>query len=418
MYRKGGCFFPLYCNRPHFLIQCHYAGFPFFNSPVEIMTMNKITLIATATFGLEMVVKHEVQALGFEITKGADGRIEFEATLEDIPRANLWLRSADRVLLKMGEFKALTFDELFEQTKALPWESLITEDGKFTVKGKAVKSTLGSIRACQAIVKKAVVEKLKEHYKVDWFNETGPEFTIQVAMHKDIALLTVDTSGPGLHKRGYRERWGEAPLKETLAAALVLLSFWSRERLLIDPMCGSGTILIEAAMIGRNRAPGLKREFASERWPIIGAEAWSREKRSAHDAVIPDGTLKLFGYDIDEQCIEACKINARNAGVEKDIIFERKDVKELWIDKEYGIIISNPPYGQRMSDFKEINEINISIHKTFKKKKGWSVFILTADELFPNYFKRSEPDRVRKLFNGKIKVNYYQYHGEKPPVKP
>lgn len=380
--------------------------------------MNKITLIATATFGLEMVVRHEVQALGFEITKGADGRIEFEATMEDIPKANLWLRSADRILLKMGEFEALTFDELFEKTKALPWENLITVDGKFTVNGKAVKSTLGSIRACQAIVKKAVVEKLKEIYKVEWFEETGPEYTIQIAMHNDIALLTIDTSGPGLHKRGYREKWGDAPLKETMAAALVLLSFWDRERILIDPMCGSGTILIEAAMIARNMAPGLLREFASERWPAIDSEAWVRERRAAREAVHTESRLKIFGYDIDENCISASRLNARNAGVENDIVFEQKDIKDLWIDKQYGIIISNPPYGKRMSDFKEINEINISIHKTFKKKKGWSVFILTADELFPNYFKRSAPDRVRKLFNGKIKVNYYQYHGEKPPETP
>jgi putative N6-adenine-specific DNA methylase len=385
------------------------------NPSEGIMTANKVTLIATATFGLEMVVRHEVEALGFEIIKGADGRIEFEATPEDIPRANLWLRSADRVLLKMGEFKAVTFEELFEMTKALPWESLITVDGKFTVKGKAVKSTLGSIRACQAIVKKAVVEKLKEHYKVEWFKETGPEFTIQVAMHKDIALLTVDTSGPGLHKRGYREKWGDAPLKETLAAALVLLSFWSRERLLIDPMCGSGTIPIEAAMIGRNMAPGLRRAFASEEWPAVGKEAWIKERSAALDAITSHENLKIFGYDIDETCIETCRINARNAGVERDIVFEKKDIKDLWIDKQYGIIISNPPYGKRMSEFKEINEINIAIHKMFKKKMGWSIFILTADELFPNYFKRAEPDRVRKLFNGKIKVNYYQYHGERPP---
>ena len=291
-----------------------------------------------------------------------------------------------------------------------------TEDGEFTVNGKAVKSTLGSIRACQAIVKKAVVEKLKAHYNVEWFKETGPEFTIQVAMHKDIALLTIDTSGPGLHKRGYRQLWGEAPLKETLAAGLVLLSFWDKDRILIDPMCGSGTILIEAAMIARNIAPGLKREFASEKWPSVDRETWIKERRIAQEAITTEKKLKIFGYDIDEKCIAACKVNARNAGVEENIVFEQKDIKDLWIDKQYGIIISNPPYGKRMSEFKEINEINISIHKTFKKKTGWSVFIMTADELFPNYFKRAEPDRVRKLFNGKIKVNYYQYHGERPPV--
>jgi len=249
---------------------------------------------------------------------------------------------------------------------------------------------------------------------VEWFEETGPEFTIQISMLKDVALLTIDTSGAGLHKRGYRQKTGEAPLKETLAAALVLLSFWNRDRLLIDPMCGSGTILIEAAMIARNIAPGLKREFASERWPSIDENAWYEARQQAHDAQKSDFKLQIFGYDIDWKSIEACKINAENAGVENDIVFEHKDIKDLWIDQQHGIVISNPPYGERMSEFQELNEIYISIHKTFKKKKGWSLYILTADEIFPRYFKRAQPDRVRKLYNGRIKTNYYQYYGEKP----
>jgi len=376
--------------------------------------MSNITLIATATFGLEKVVKLEVEAMGFKITKVSDGRIEFEATLDDIPKANLWLRCADRVLLKLGEFEALTFDELFEKTKALPWESLITVDGEFTVSGKAVKSTLGSVRACQSIVKKAVVERLKEKYDTEWFEETGPKFPILVSMLKDVALLTIDTSGVGLHKRGYREKAVEAPLKETLAAALVLLSFWNKDRLLIDPMCGSGTILIEAAMIARNMAPGLKRKFASEEWPVINESAWHEARFSANNAIKTDFKLQIFGYDVDKTSTEACKTNARNAGVEDDIVFEQKDIKDLWIDKQYGIVISNPPYGKRMSEFKEINDIYISFHKTFKKKRGWSIYILTADDMFPNYFKRAQPDRVRKLYNGRIKTNYYQYYGEKP----
>lgn len=376
--------------------------------------MSNITLIATATFGLEKVVKLEVEAMGFKITKVSDGRIEFEATLDDIPKANLWLRCADRVLLKLGEFEALTFDELFEKTKALPWESLITVDGEFTVSGKAVKSTLGSVRACQSIVKKAVVERLKEKYDTEWFEETGPEFPILVSMLKDVALLTIDTSGVGLHKRGYREKAVEAPLKETLAAALVLLSFWNKDRLLIDPMCGSGTILIEAAMIARNMGPGLKRKFASEEWPVINESAWHEARFSANNAIKTDFKLQIFGYDVDKTSTEACKTNARNAGVEGDIVFEQKDIKDLWIDKQYGIVISNPPYGKRMSEFKEINDIYISFHKTFKKKRGWSIYILTADEMFPKYFKRAQPDRVRKLYNGRIKTNYYQYYGEKP----
>lgn len=379
--------------------------------------MNKITLIATAAFGLEMVVKHEIKGLGFLNIKVSDGKVEFEADIEDIPRANLWLRCADRVLLKMGEFKALTFDELFENTKALPWERWITENGKFTVKGKSIKSALGSVRACQSIVKKAVVEKLKEKYNIKWFKEEGPEFTIQVSMLKDVATLTIDTSGAGLHKRGYREKFVEAPLKETLAAALVLLSFWNKDRLLIDPMCGSGTILIEAAMIAKNIAPGSKRKFASEEWPAIDKEAWSRARLFARNAVNKDCKLQIFGYDIDEASIKACRINAGNAGVRNDIVFDKKDIKDLWIDKQYGIIISNPPYGKRISEFKEINELYISIYKTFKKKKGWSLYILTADDMFPKYFKSSKPDRVRKLYNGKIMVNYYQYHGDRPIEK-
>ncbi len=377
--------------------------------------MKKITLIAILTFGLETIVKRELKGLGFEKLKVSEGKVEFEATLADIPKVNIQLRSADRVLLKLGEFRAVTFDELFEQTKALPWEDWITADGKFTVNGKSVKSTLGSIRACQSIVKKAVVERLKEKYHLDWFEETGPEFTIQVAMLKDVALLTIDTSGSGLHRRGYRQQTGEAPLKETLAAALVQLSFWNKERLLIDPMCGSGTILIEAAMIARNIAPGLRRDFASEKWPAIDKKAWNIARREAFKAVIKsDDGLQLFGYDIDESNIKACKANAKNAGVGDAIVFEQQDIRDLWIDKQYGLIISNMPYGIKMADFQKLNQLYISINKTFRKKKGWSLYILTADKKFPDYFKRSRPDRVRKLYNGSIEVNYYQYYGTKP----
>jgi putative N6-adenine-specific DNA methylase len=379
--------------------------------------MDKVRLIAIHTFGLEAVVKRELIALGFGDFKVSNGKVEFGATMSDIPKANLWLRCADRVLLKIGEFRAVTFDELFEQTKALPWEDWITKDGEFTVTGNSVKSTLGSIRACQSIVKKAVVERLKEKYQTDWFEETGPEFTIKVSLLKDIALLTIDTSGSGLNRRGYRVQAGEAALKETLAAALVQLSFWGEDRLLIDPMCGSGTILIEAAMIARNIAPGLNREFASERWPSIDPKAWKDERRSAKKAIRSDCDLGIYGYDIDEESIKASKANAKKAGVARDLVFEQKDIKDLWIDQSHGIIISNPPYGMKLGEFKELNEIYISLHKTFRKKKGWSIYILTADKKFPDYFKRAHPDRVRKLYNGPIEVNYYQYYGERPPKK-
>jgi putative N6-adenine-specific DNA methylase len=376
--------------------------------------MNKITLIAVFSFGLESIVKRELQGLGFDHLTVAIGKVEFEAMPEDIPKANLWLRCADRVLLKIGEFKALTFDELFEDTKALPWEDWITKDGQFTVTGKSVKSTLGSVRACQSIVKKAVVERLKEKYRIDWFEETGPEFTIQVSMLKDIATLTIDTSGSGLNRRGYRQQAGEAALKETLAAALVQLSFWNKDRLLIDPMCGSGTILIEAALIGRNIAPGLNRNFASERWPSISQRVWDETRRQAKAVIHKKPEMQIYGYDIDPDVIEASKVNAKKAGLGSDIVFEQKDIKDLWIDQQYGIVISNPPYGIKLGEFRELNEIYISIHKTFRKKTGWSVYILTADKKFPDYFKRAKPDRVRKLYNGPLEVNYYQYFGERP----
>ncbi|MBK8905481.1 MAG: class I SAM-dependent RNA methyltransferase [Anaerolineaceae bacterium] len=374
----------------------------------------KVTLIATTKFGLEMVVKQEIQALGFEEIVVSDGRIEFEATLADIPKANLWLRCADRVLLKIAEFPAHTFDDLFEQTTALPWEEWITQDGKFTVNAKSHKSALKSARSCQSIVKKAVVERLKSAYQIDWFPETGAEFTIQLALVRNSALLTLDTSGMGLHKRGYREEAGEAPLKETFAAGLVQLSFWQPDRLLLDPMCGSGTILIEAALIGRNIAPGLYRDFAAEGWPAIPAEAWAQAREEAQNAILPGGTLQLQGSDSDPASIEIARSNAAKAGVADDIQFEVKDVRKLWIDREYGIVITNPPYGIRLAEYQELNSIYIALNKMFRKKDGWSIYVLTADQKFPDFFKRARPDRVRKLYNGTIETNFYQYYGRKP----
>ena len=377
--------------------------------------MEKITLIATLSFGLEAVVKRELFALGFENIRASNGKVEFTSTPEDIPKANIWLRSADRVLLKMASFPAATFDELFEKTRALAWESWITKQGKFPVTGKSIKSTLGSVRACQSIVKKAVVERLREKYHTEWFEETGPEFTIQVSLLNDIAQLTIDTSGSGLHKRGYRLHAGKAAIKETLAAALVQLSYWNKDRLLIDPMCGSGTILIEAAMLARKIAPGLNREFASEFWPRVPRSAWNQTKEAASDAIDNQCELEIYGYDIDHEMITASKANAKRAGVNKDILFAQKDIRDLWIDQPDGIVISNPPYGIKLAELQDLNQIYISMNKTFRKKMGWSIYILTADKKFPDYFKRSKTDRIRKLYNGNIEVNYYQYFGEKPP---
>ena len=380
----------------------------------QIELNDKITLIATLTAGLESTVKYELKRLGFDKIRASEGKVEFESTLSDIPKANLWLRCADRVQLKMGQFEALTFDDLFEQTKALPWESIIPIDGVFPVIGKAIKSTLGSVRACQSIVKKAVVNRLQEAYQVDWFQETGATYTIQISMRNDIATLTIDTSGSGLHKRGYRTAAGDAPLKETMAAALVSLSFWQKDRYLLDPMCGAGTILIEAAMIGRNMAPGLNRRFASESWPCVPGDAWKKARKEAREAIDHDVELELHGFDIDSEAIAMAKENAINARVGDDIVFGVKDVKSLWIDRQHGIVITNPPYGMRLADFPMLNQIYISLHKTFRKKFGWSVYVLTSDRVFPDYFKRARPDRTRKLYNGSIEVHYYQYYGERP----
>jgi putative N6-adenine-specific DNA methylase len=375
--------------------------------------MKKIVLIAITAFGLEALVKKEIEELGYEIIKVADGRIDFEANINDIPRVNIWLRCAERILWRMGEFTALSFDELFNETKKIAWEKIIPEDGQIIVEGKAQKSVLGSYRACQAITKKAIIQKLKEKYDREWFAESGAEFKVQIAMLKNEALLTIDTSGLGLHKRGYRQQGGEAPLKETLAAALVKLSHWTKEMQLIDPMCGSGTILIEAAMSARNIAPGLERRFVAENWPGIGKEIWEKERELARKSIKKGIKLKIYGYDISSESIAISKKNAQQAQVLEDISFKKMDIKDLWIDTEFGMVISNFPYGKRMLDFKKINEIYISLHKTFKKKAGWGVYVLTADQIFPNYFKRAKPNKVRKLYNGKIKVDFYQYFASK-----
>ena len=375
--------------------------------------METITLIATAKFNLEPIVEAEIKTLGFRHISTTAGKVEFEATIDQIPTANLWLRCADRVLLKMGQFRAATFEQLFEQTKALPWEKWITPDGKFTVTANCVHSALRSARSSQSIVKKAVVTRLKESYSIDWFEETGPAYDVHVSLLNDVATLTLNTSGDGLHKRGYRHSPVTAPLKETLAAGLVMISTWQKEGLLIDPMCGSGTILIEAAMMVRNMAPGLKRSFASEEWPSIGTAIWQKARADAKEAIIPSAKPTLFGYDINKTNVKASKENAHLAGVGKDIQFARKDIQDLWIDQQFGTIISNPPYGMRIAEFSELNKIYRSLNKTFKKKKGWSLFILTADEKFPSFFNRSAPDKEVLLNNGRLRATLYHYLADK-----
>lgn len=375
--------------------------------------MADIELIATSTFRLEAVVKKELLNLGYSDLAVDNGKVTFKATEKDIPIANLWLRTADRVLLKMGEFKATSFEELFEKTKALPWDEWITEDGEFTVNGKSVDSKLYSISDCQAIVKKAVVEKLKTKYKTEWFKETGPKFTIEVSLLKDIATLTIDTSGQGLHKRGYRTRSVEAPLKETLAAGLVLLSYWNKDRLLVDPFCGSGTIPIEAAMIGKNIAPGLNRNFASEEWPRVKKEYWREARRQAWDLMLKDVKLKIIGSDIDDEAIKIAKENAYNIGLEEDILFIRKNFRNFEFKDDYGVIICNPPYGERIGERKEVMNLYKDMGKVFGKLSTYSIYVLTSNEDFEKLYGK-KADKRRKLYNGRIKVNYYQYYGPKP----
>ncbi|MEY8303321.1 class I SAM-dependent RNA methyltransferase [Anaerosalibacter bizertensis] len=378
--------------------------------------MEQIELIATSTFGLESVVKREVLALGYEDIEVENGKVTFKCDEKAIPKANIWLRTADRVLLKMGEFKATSFEELFEKTKALPWEDWITEDGEFTVVGKAVDSKLMSVPDCQSIVKKAVVEKLKTKYNTEWFKETGAKFTIQVSILKDIATLTIDTSGEGLHKRGYRLESVEAPIKETLAAALVQLSFWNHERVLVDPFCGSGTIAIEAAMIGKNIAPGIQRNFVSEEWPRVKKEYWKDERISARKAIIQDRDLKIIASDIDKKAAKIAEENAFEIGVDDCIEFKTEDVLNLKLNDEYGVIISNPPYGERIGEKKEVEKLYREIGKKFNKLDTWSIYILTSNTGFEKLYGK-KADRRRKLFNGRIRVDYYQYYGPRPPRK-
>ncbi|MFT5169445.1 MAG: putative N6-adenine-specific DNA methylase [Lysobacterales bacterium] len=377
--------------------------------------MTKCSLIVTTTFGLEKIVKNELQDLGFDGFKTLDGKIEFEATLEDIPRLNISLRAADRVLLKLAEFKAVDFDALFEGVSTVDWEKWIPKEAMITVTSSVTRSKIDSTRVCQSMVKKAIVENLKKEYDVDWMSESGAEFTIKAAILKDVVLLTLDATGVGLHKRGYRQEAGEAPMRENLAAALVLLSFWTKDRVLVDPMCGSGTILIEAAMLARNMAPGLNRSFAAEDWPYISKECWEEARVKAREQVDKNATLQIFGFDSDTKRVEDSKINANNAGVLDDIIFEQGDAKQLELKHDYGIVISNPPYGINIGSDYAIDLLYKSLNNIFKERPDWSLYLITADKQFPEFFTRAKPDRVRKLYNGNIEAHYFQYYGSRPP---
>ena len=373
----------------------------------------KLELIATATFGLEAVVRREIEALGYRIIKTEDGKVTYMGDERAIVRSNLWLRTADRVLLKMAEFSAVEFEELFQQTKGLPWEQLIPLDGRFTVTGTSVKSKLHSVPACQKIVKKAIVEKLKEFYGVEVFEETGAEYTVKASLLKDRVTLTVDTSGTGLHKRGYRISDVAAPIKETLAAAMIQLSFWKKDRILVDPCCGSGTIPIEAAMIGRNIAPGLNRTFAGEGWDFIPANLWKEERKAAFDNMNYEQPLDIYGYDINSKAVKAAQENAAEAGVDDCIQFCRADIRNLNSEGDNGIIITNPPYGKRIGEEDEISEIYEALKKFFKENRDWSLFMITTDKEVEKKVMGRKADRRRKLYNGRLETCYYQFHGER-----
>lgn len=369
-------------------------------------------LIATATFGLESIVANELKKLGYEDLVVENGRVLFHGDPSAICRTNLWLRTADRVRLKVGEFRAETFEELFEKTKALPWAELLPANAEFPVEGKSIKSTLFSVPDCQAIVKKAVVESMKKKYKVDWFSEDGPLFKIEVALLKDVATLTIDTSGPGLHKRGYRDLNSPAPLKETLAAAMIFLSKWYPDTTLIDPFCGSGTIPIEAALMGSNTAPGSKRSFISEGWSLIPQKLWDEARQEAND-LKQEIEMDILGYDIDYHAVKLARENAVKAGVGDAIHFQQQPLSVLSSKKKYGKIICNPPYGERLGEKEEVEKLYQEIGKVFKNLDSWSFYVLTSHEGFEKLYGKSA-SKKRKLYNGNIKVDYYQYYGPRP----
>jgi len=327
----------------------------------------KYKLIATTTFGIEAICKRELISLGFEIISTENGKVTFFADEAGIVKANLWLRTADRVLLVMDEFTAYTFDELFDKVNNIDWGSLIPQDGKFIVNGKSVKSKLFSIRDCQSIIKKSISKKLMEEYDTSWLEETGAEYSILFSILKDVVTLTVDTSGLGLHKRGYRVKTVTAPMKETLAASLVLLSYWNKDRILYDPFCGSGTIPIEAAMIGRNIAPGLNRDFAAKSWDIIDPKIWKEEAKKAYQAIDLETKIKIYASDINEDNLEAAEENAIEAGVDDCIDFSLNDFKDVKYENNYGVLICNPPYGERLEDEKTVQKLYGEMGKVFIK---------------------------------------------------
>lgn len=380
--------------------------------------MNTYELIAPCHFGLEAVLKKEIYDLGYEIVSVEDGKVTFEGDAEAICRANVNLRTAERVLLKIGQFKAVTFTELFDQTKDLPWEEFIPVDGKFWVtKANSVNSKLFSSSDIQSIVKKAIVERLKTKYRVGWFKEDGVSYPIRVNILKDTVTIAIDTTGDSLHKRGYRPAAGKAPISECLAAALIKLTPWNKDRILVDPFCGSGTFPIEAAMIAANIAPGMNREFTAEKWTnIIQKKEWYEAISEANDMVDLNIETDIQGFDLDENVIRIARQNAVNAGVDKLIHFQKRPVAQLSHPKKYGFVITNPPYGERLEEKEALPQIYTALGQQFAKLDGWSAYVITSYEDTEKYFGR-KADKNRKIYNGMLKTYFYSFLGPKPPKR-
>lgn len=373
----------------------------------------KYKLIATSAFGLESILVKELQQLGYQDTVVENGRVTFSGEEKDIALCNIWLRTADRLLIEAGRFPAANFEELFQGSLKIGWEDIIPVNGRMHVVGKTVRSKLSAISSCQAAVKRAIIEAMKRKHRLLVFPEDGPLYKIEVSILKDIASLTIDTSGQGLHKRGYRTEKGEAPLRETLAAGIVLLSGWKPDRILADPFCGSGTIAIEAALIGRNIAPGLKRDFASETWPHMNKEIWQSARDSAV-SMVSGQRFRILASDSDYFVLKKARENAQRAGVLDCISFQKMPAGEFQSRKKYGYIVCNPPYGERMGEEAEMGRLYRTMGDTFLRLDSWSFFILTAYKYFEKSFGRT-PTKNRKLYNGAIQCYLYEYFGPRPP---
>ncbi|MBQ8327768.1 MAG: class I SAM-dependent RNA methyltransferase [Lachnospiraceae bacterium] len=378
--------------------------------------MGRLELIAPCHFGLEAVLKKEIYDLGYEILSVEDGKVIFEGDEEAVCRANIFLRSAERVLIKVGSFQAKTYDELFEGTKALEWERFIPSDGKFWVaKAASVKSQLFSPSDIQSIMKKAMVERLKSVYHISWFEETGASYPIRAFLFKDTVTVGLDTTGDSLHKRGYRKLTAKAPIAENLAAALIMLTPWSGKRSLVDPFCGSGTIPIEAAMMAANIAPGMKRSFTAQTWKnLISSKEWKDIFEEANDLVDLKVETDIQGFDLDENMVYIARENAKLAGVDHLIHFQKRNVSELSSPKKYGFIITNPPYGERLEDKQSMGPLYRIIGERYKKLDTWSMFLITAYENAENDL-GMKAMKNRKIYNGMMKTYFYQYLGPKPP---